>query len=109
MLISYNVRCDVTVVPLTLNKLVVFRKRLRKHGHGATLSDKTVEILKQRSVILEEGTCVDATIIEAPRGRKRSDPLFVPHGLEAKVDILSLNFDIIDNINSGRINFVYLY
>jgi len=53
--------------------LVVFRKRLRKHGHSATLFDKTVEILKQRGVILEEGTCVDATIIEAPRGRKRSD------------------------------------
>lgn len=52
---------------------VVFRKRLRKHGHSATLFDKTVEILKQRGVILEEGTCVDATIIEAPRGRKRSD------------------------------------
>jgi IS5 family transposase len=52
---------------------VVFRKRLRKHGHNSTLFDKTVEILKQRGVILEEGTCVDATIIEAPRGRKRSD------------------------------------
>ena len=52
---------------------VVFRKRLRKHGHSATLFDKTVEILKQCGVILEEGTCVDATIIEAPRGRKRSD------------------------------------
>ena len=52
---------------------VVFRKRLRKHGHSATLFDKTVEILKQRGVILEEGTCVDATIIEASRGRKRSD------------------------------------
>jgi len=52
---------------------VVFRKRLRKHGHSATLFDKTVEILTQRGLILEEGTCVDATIIEAPRGRKRSD------------------------------------
>ena len=52
---------------------VVFRKRLRKYGHSTTLFDKTVEILKQRGVILEEGTCVDATIIEAPRGRKRSD------------------------------------
>jgi IS5 family transposase len=27
---------------------VVFRKRLRKYGHSATLFDKTVEILKQR-------------------------------------------------------------
>ncbi len=52
---------------------VIFRKRLRKHGHSATLFDKTVEILKQCGHSLEEGTCVDATIIEAPRGRKRSD------------------------------------
>jgi transposase, IS5 family len=52
---------------------VVFRKRLRKHGHGATLFDKTVQILKRRGVILEEGTCVDATIIETSRGRKRDD------------------------------------
>ncbi|MHC4351155.1 MAG: IS5 family transposase [Planctomycetota bacterium] len=52
---------------------VVFRKCLCQHGHTATLFDKTVKILKQRGVILKEGTCVDATIIEAPRGRKRSD------------------------------------
>jgi len=52
---------------------VVFRRRLRKHGHSATLFDKTVEILNQRGVILEEGTCVDATIIETSRGRKRDD------------------------------------
>jgi len=52
---------------------VVFRKRLRKHGHSATLFDKTVQILKRRGVILEEGTCVDATIIETSRGRKRED------------------------------------
>ena len=52
---------------------VIFRRRLREHGHSATLFDKTVEILKQRGLILEEGTCVDATIIEASRGRKRPD------------------------------------
>ena len=52
---------------------VVFRKRLRKHGHSSTLFDKTIEILKQRGMILEEGTCVDATIIEASRGHKRTD------------------------------------
>jgi IS5 family transposase len=54
---------------------VEFRKRLRKHGHIATLFDKTIEILKSRGVILEEGTCVDATIIEAPRGRATKDGL----------------------------------
>jgi IS5 family transposase len=52
---------------------VIFRKRLRKHGHSATLFNKTVDILKQKGMILEEGTCVDATIIETSRGRKRED------------------------------------
>jgi transposase, IS5 family len=52
---------------------VQFRKRLNAHGHIATLFDKTVAILKHRGVILEEGTCVDATIIEAPRGRTAKD------------------------------------
>lgn len=52
---------------------VVFRRRLREHGHCATLFDKTVEILKQRGLILEEGICVDATILEASRGHKRPD------------------------------------
>ena len=54
---------------------VEFRKRLRKHDHIATLFDKTIEILKFQGVILEEGTCVDATIIEAPRGRATEDGL----------------------------------
>ena len=48
---------------------VQFRKRLNAHGHIATLFDKTIAILNARGVILEQGTCVDATIIEAPRGR----------------------------------------
>jgi IS5 family transposase len=54
---------------------VQFRKRLNAHGHIATLFDKTVSILKKRGVILEEGTCVDATIIESPRGRTTKDGL----------------------------------
>ncbi|MHC4526202.1 MAG: transposase, partial [Planctomycetota bacterium] len=44
---------------------VIFRRRLRQHGHSATLFDITVKILKQRGLILEEGTCVDATITHA--------------------------------------------
>jgi IS5 family transposase len=52
---------------------VVFRRRLRQHGHIDTLFQKTVEILKQKGVILSEGTCVDATIIETSRGGKRED------------------------------------
>jgi IS5 family transposase len=52
---------------------VQFRKRLNAHGHIATLFEKTVAILTYRGVILAEGTCVDATIIEAPRGRTAKD------------------------------------
>jgi IS5 family transposase len=52
---------------------VIFRKRLDKHGHSATLFDTTVKILRQRGLILQEGTCVDATIIETSRGHKRDD------------------------------------
>ena len=48
---------------------VRFRKRLDAAGHIATLFDKTIAILKARGAILAEGTCVDATIIESPRGR----------------------------------------
>ena len=54
---------------------VQFRKRINTHGHIGTLFEKTVAILKNRGVILEEGTCVDATIIEAPRGRTTKDGL----------------------------------
>lgn len=39
---------------------VIFRRCLRKHGHSETLFRKTLDLLKQRGVILEEGTCVDA-------------------------------------------------
>jgi len=52
---------------------VQFRKRLNAQGHVATLFDRTIAILKSHGVILEEGTCVDATIIEAPRGRTAKD------------------------------------
>jgi IS5 family transposase len=52
---------------------VVFRRRLRQHGHIDTLFNATVVILKQRGVILSEGTCVDATIIETSHGGKRED------------------------------------
>jgi len=54
---------------------VQFRKRINAHGHIATLFDKTIAILNARGVILEQGTCVDATIIEAPRGRTAKDGL----------------------------------
>lgn len=50
-----------------------FRKRLRQRGHGSTLFDKSLEILRGRGLVMNEGTLVDATIIEAPLGSKRAD------------------------------------
>ncbi len=51
----------------------VFRKRLRDRGHGGSLFDKTLEILRARGLVLNTGTLIDATIIEAPLGGKRAD------------------------------------
>lgn len=51
----------------------VFRKRLRDHGHGSTLLDKTLEILRAKGLVMNSGTLIDATIIEAPLGGKRAD------------------------------------
>ena len=51
----------------------VFRKRLRAHGHGATLFDETLSILRDKGLIVQNGTLIDATIIEAPLGAKRID------------------------------------
>jgi IS5 family transposase len=50
-----------------------FRTRLREHGHGSTLFDKTLRILQERGVVLKNGTIIDATIIEAPLGGQRAD------------------------------------
>lgn len=51
----------------------VFRKRLREHGQGSTLFDKTLEILGCRGLVLQNGTLIDASIIEAPLGGKCQD------------------------------------
>jgi IS5 family transposase len=50
-----------------------FRERLIARGHGSTLFDTTLKMLDERGVILHNGTLIDATIIEAPLGRKRAD------------------------------------
>lgn len=50
-----------------------FRSRLREHGHASTLFDKTLEILREKGLVLNNGTLIDATIIEAPLGGKRVD------------------------------------
>jgi len=51
----------------------LFRERLEQTGHGATLFEKTLEHLRAQGVVLETGTLIDATIIEAPLGTKRDD------------------------------------
>lgn len=55
--------------------LVNFRKRLREHGLIQVLFDAVVEHLTDAGLIVEEGTLVDATIIEAPRGKVSEDGL----------------------------------
>jgi len=50
-----------------------FRTRLRQHGHGSTLFDLSVQILRSRGLVLNQGTLIDASIIEAPLGSRRSD------------------------------------
>lgn len=53
--------------------ICVFRTRLREKGHGATLFDQTLAILKEKGLVLSTGTLIDATIIEAPLGGRRGD------------------------------------
>lgn len=53
--------------------ICVFRRRLRERGHGSTLFDRTVEILRAKGLVVDGGTLIDATIIEAPRGTRRAD------------------------------------
>jgi IS5 family transposase len=51
----------------------LFRTRLRDKGHGTTLFDQTLEILRGRGLVLNTGTLVDASILEAPLGGRRAD------------------------------------
>lgn len=51
----------------------LFRKRLRERGHGATLFDETLAILREKGMVLNTGTLIDATILEAPLGGQRMD------------------------------------
>jgi IS5 family transposase len=50
-----------------------FRTRLRERGHGDTLFEQTLTVLRERGLVLSTGTLIDATIIEAPLGGKRDD------------------------------------
>ncbi len=55
--------------------LVKFRNRLREHGLMSVLFDTVVAHLRDAGLIVQEGTLVDATIIEASKGRTTDDGL----------------------------------
>jgi IS5 family transposase len=55
--------------------LVKFRNRLREHCLMDVFFDQVVTHLRDKGLIVQEGTLVDATIIEAPRGRTTEDGL----------------------------------
>lgn len=52
---------------------VKYRARLREAGIHDTVFDAVVKHIETRGLLVKEGTMVDATIIEAPRGRPRGD------------------------------------
>lgn len=55
--------------------IVKFRNRLREHGLISVLFEMVVAHLRKSDLIVQEGTLVDATIIEAPQGRTTDDGL----------------------------------
>jgi transposase, IS5 family len=50
--------------------LVKFRERLREHGCASTIFEAALESLRTRGLVLKQGSIVDATIVDAPQGRK---------------------------------------
>lgn len=52
---------------------VKFRTRLREAGIHDRVFDAVVRHIESKGLLVKEGTMVDATIIEAPRGRPRGD------------------------------------
>lgn len=50
-----------------------FRERLGNSGLAHDLFTRVVENLRNQGVIVNQGTLIDATIIETPLGRKRAD------------------------------------
>jgi len=55
--------------------IVKFRRRLREHGLTGMLFDDVVAQLREQELVVEEGTLMDATIIQAPRGKTTDDGL----------------------------------
>lgn len=54
--------------------MVVFRRRLREAGLTTQLFDAVLGHLNQQGLIVDEGTIVDATILQAPQGKKTKGP-----------------------------------
>lgn len=52
---------------------VVFRRRLRQAKLLDELFERALRFLTEKGLVLQEGTLVDATIIEAPRGQSKKD------------------------------------
>lgn len=52
---------------------VRFRDRLREAGLHERIFDAVVRHMESQGLLVKQGTIVDATIIEAPRGRRRDD------------------------------------
>lgn len=52
---------------------VKFRTRLLEAGIHDTIFDAVVKHIERQGLLVKQGTMVDATIIEAPRGRPRPD------------------------------------
>jgi len=52
---------------------VVFRRRLREHDLEQVLFDRALSHIESRGLVVREGTIVDATILEAPRGKRKED------------------------------------
>ena len=57
-------------LPREKTTMVHFRERLRSAGCASTLFDAALASLRERGLVLREGTIVDATIVDAPQGRK---------------------------------------
>lgn len=52
---------------------VVFRRRLREAGKASALFDAVLASLRAKGLVLNEGTLIDATIVDAPQGSRRPD------------------------------------
>jgi IS5 family transposase len=75
--ISFREFVGLNMIDGTIDEttIVTFRKRLREQGLMATLFDDVVAHLGEQGLIVEEGTLVDATILEAAKGKTTEDGL----------------------------------